>query len=101
MATTSSPPDSGKDLETLRHFESVHHGQTQVEQHDVRVKRGGTLKRARSIERDDGAVSKGLQGIGQQPCGVRIVVDDQNPKPRIRSRKLEQAAPATLSLVLL
>jgi hypothetical protein len=50
------------------------------------VKRGGTLKRARSIERDVSAVAKGLQGIGQQPCGVRVVVDDQNPKPRIRSR---------------
>ena len=71
-------------LETLRHFESVHDRQAQIEQHDVRVKRDGTLESARSIEGDDGAVSQGLQGIGQQPRGVRVVVDDQNPKPRYR-----------------
>ena len=77
-------------LETLRDFESVHDGQTQVEQHDVRVKRGGSLQSARSIERDVSAVPKGLQGVGQQPCGVRVVVDDQNPKPGYRGGNLSR-----------
>lgn len=85
------PPPPGQGLETLSDFEPVHHGQTQVEQHDIRVKRGGSLQSARSIERDVSAVSKGPQGVGQQPCGVRVVVDDQNPKPGYRGGNLSRS----------